>query len=252
MEIPPADINWFAETFSESYEMFYEAWLTAGSPELSDEPSPEQLADAMDQLISLLYRFEDNSQLLLPPTTTESTGPDLSELGNYGFSILENLAQLTNELGMESNHYPWESLAIALALWIARRGGDISLISLTVNGLATIANDSMEPGQLEQLYHTMGEILDAVSPTISEEGQSDDLQHPWRLLLLNRAIVATRTLSPRLMEEAFGSITEYLPDEAPEFFREGMGQVDIQNYPEQVRDVIRQFCENWPTNRILH
>ncbi|MES9856767.1 MAG: hypothetical protein ABW166_09220 [Sedimenticola sp.] len=232
--------------------MFYEAWLTAGSPELSDEPSPEQLADAMEQLISLLYRFEDNSQQLNPLPTTGSMEPDLSELGNYGFSILENLSQLTDELGLEGEGYPWESLAIALALWIARLGGDLSLISLTVNGLATIANASMELRQLEQLYHTMGEILDAISPTISEEGQSDDLQHPWRLLLLNRAIVATRTFSPRLMEEAFSSITEYLPDEAPEFFREGMEQIEIQNYPEKVRDVIRQFCDNWPTNRVLH
>ncbi|MES9903283.1 MAG: hypothetical protein ABW168_11500 [Sedimenticola sp.] len=251
MDIPPADINWFAETFSENFQMFHEAWITAGSPELTDEPSPEQLADAMDQLISLLYRFDENSQQL-QPVAEETAIPDLSELGNYGFSILENLMQLTAELGMEGDNYAWESLAIGLALWIARQGGDLSLITLTVNGLATIANDAMEPRDLEKLYHTMGEILNAVSPTVSEEGQNEDLQHPWRLLLLNRAIVATRTLSPRLMVEAFNSIAEYLPDEAPEFFHEGMGQVEIQNYPKQVQDVIRRFCDDWPTNRILH
>lgn len=252
MEIPPADINWFAKTFSEDFQGFHEAWLTAGSPELVDEPSPEQLSDAMEQLIDLLYRFDENSQLLNAGATKEDSGPDLSELGSYGFSILENMVQLTDELGLDNSQYHWEELAVSLALWLARQGAELTLISLIVNGLASMANQSMDQGQLENLYHTMGEVLDAVNPNIMEEGYSADLQHPWRLLLMNHAIVATRTLSPRLMTESFNAVAEYLPEEAPEFFHQGMDQVAVQKYPDPVRDVILHFCDNWPTNRILH
>ena len=54
------------------------------------------------------------------------------------------------------------------------------------------------------------------------------------------------------MEEAFESLIEHLPDEAPTFFREGMEQMDALSYPPQVRDLMQRFHEKWCAQRVLH
>jgi hypothetical protein len=54
------------------------------------------------------------------------------------------------------------------------------------------------------------------------------------------------------MEQAFDSLVEYMPDEAPAFFREGMEQMDVLNYPSQVRVVMELYHEEWCGRRVLH
>ena len=253
MEMPSADINWFAETFNKSCIEIKDAWEAFGAERPSNEPAPDQLCDAMEQLIDLLYRYENSQQQIqLESEEQIPEGVNISELGSYGFSILENFVQMTDDLGLKADEYPWEQLSVSLALWMARQGAELYNLGLTVNGFASIANQTMNTQELELLYHTMGEVLDAVSPTAREESIVADTQHPWRLLIFNRAIVATRTLSPQLMEKAFSAITEYLPEDAPNFFRQGMEQVDLQNYPDSVREVIEYFFQTWPANRTLH
>ncbi len=224
MEMPSADMNWFAETFSKICLEIKDAWEAFGTEKLSNDPAPDQLCGAMEQLIELLYRYE-NSQQQVQPVTEEPIpeGVNISELGSYGFSILENFAQMTDDLGLKTAEYPWEQLSVSLALWMARQGAELYNLGLTINGFASIANQTLDTRQLEQLYLAMGEVLDAASPVVKEEAITADMQHPWRLLVFNRAIVATRTLSPQLMKKAFSAVTEYLPDDAPDFFRQGHG-----------------------------
>lgn len=247
-------MNWFVETFSKSCLEIKDAWEAFGTEKLSNDPAPDQLCGAMEQLIELLYRYE-NSQQQVQPGSAEPIpeGVNISELGSYGFSILENFVQMTDDLGLKTAEYPWEQLSVSLALWMARQGAELYNLGLTINGFASIANQTLDTRQLEQLYLTMGEVLDAVSPVVKEEAvTADNMQHPWRLLVLNRAIVATRTLSPQLMEEAFSAVAEYLPDDAPDFFRQGIEQVDLQNYPDPVRSVIEYYHQTWPVKRTLH
>ena len=75
---------------------------------------------------------------------------------------------------------------------------------------------------------------------------------PWRLLNLNRAIVATRTHQPEVMEEAFSALAAQLPDDAPGFFTQGMEQMELLNYPPQVREVMDRYYKKWNVNRSLH
>jgi len=95
-------------------------------------------------------------------------------------------------------------------------------------------------------------VINAVDPDISQETAPADPRNPWRVLLLNRAIVATRSHQVALMEESFASIVEYLPQEAPAFFREGMEQMDALAYPIRVRAVIQRFYDQWSERRVLH
>ena len=79
-----------------------------------------------------------------------------------------------------------------------------------------------------------------------------DSTRPWRVLLLNRAIVATRSHRPDLMESAFKAVVDGLPGDAPEFFREAMGQMAALNYPPQVRTVVQRYADAWCVRRTLH
>jgi hypothetical protein len=54
------------------------------------------------------------------------------------------------------------------------------------------------------------------------------------------------------MEEAFRAIGEQLPEHAPYFFREGMGQMDTQNYPPHVREVVQRYFDRWCSGQRLH
>ena len=98
----------------------------------------------------------------------------------------------------------------------------------------------------------MTEIMAATSPMIARDLEIVNPGRPWRLLNLNRAIVATRTHQPDIMEEAFSTLAEQLPNDAPGFFTQGMEQMDLLNYPPQVREVMDRYYRQWSVNRSLH
>jgi hypothetical protein len=121
-----------------------------------------------------------------------------------------------------------------------------------VNGAAALANRLEQPRQLAELFGLLREIGVAVAPAVSQGSLSGDSNHPWRVFLLNRAIVATRSHRPDLMNEAFDALAEQLPDAAPDFFREGMEQMDALNYPPEVRSVMEDWYQRWCSQRVLH
>ena len=73
---------------------------------------------------------------------------------------------------------------------------------------------------------------------------------PWRLLHINRGIVATRTYDVDIMKKAFDELLIYLPDEAPEFFIEGMREMDALDYPTHVRELMEFYHQQKPDVRV--
>ena len=251
MKLPPADLSWFAETLTESVQEIIDAWNDAGSQATDDELSPDLLQNALEQLIEVLQLVEWNHTAESPDPNGALAQADVSELGDYGLNMLTELSQIATDLGLPEQVEHLERLALSLALWVLQQEGDLASIELVVNALARLANDTVEAFELEQLFHTMSDILSAVLPAettdLSEHGRQ-----PWQLLLLNRAIVATRTLSPQLMEQAFSDVVEQLPEEAANFFREGMEQVKLRDYPQHVSEVIERYYHAWPPVKLLH
>ena len=145
-----------------------------------------------------------------------------------------------------------EQLAVSLAFWVIGQEGELSTIELVVNGLARTANKTHDAQELERLFIAMSDLLYALSPSVLQQKSAPLGQQPWQLLLLNRAIVATRSLSPQLMENAFSDVVEHMPDQAPDFFREGMEQVKLREYPAKVSEVIERYYREWPVEKILH
>jgi hypothetical protein len=139
-----------------------------------------------------------------------------------------------------------------MRVWMLRRGCELPHPEPVVNALAWMANSMRRPESLVELYGLMSEIMDAIGIERVRELETNTPTRPWRVLLINRAIIATRTRQPALMEAAFQTIAEHLPEEAPDFFREGMGQMETLDYPTQAREIMQRYFEIWCTRQRLH
>ena len=73
---------------------------------------------------------------------------------------------------------------------------------------------------------------------------------PWRVLNLNTGIAATRSLDPELMKQVFDQLVKRLPDDVSGFFADGKRQMDAQDVPQEVRDVLNQYAEKWPSEPV--
>lgn len=233
MRVPPVDLSYLREQFRELAAQVCEAW-DASSHAATEVDTPRLLRDALLQLADMLAHVEGAA------SDPEANPAEINTLGEYGLHLLEEQSQLAASLDQATLANQIEQQCLPFALWIARHGGEIRHLAPVVNALAHYANMASHPQTMGHLYTCCCELIEAASPAC-EEQPSRGAQHPWRLLLLNRAIVATRSHNPELMEAAFDAIVDHLPGEAHRFFAEGMEQMAVIDYPDTVRDVVRRY-----------
>ena len=213
------------------------------------EPAPQVLLAGLDQLLDTLRASDSDTPQQVAQALRAATGSEPDVLLDHGLDLLRQLANVARQLGLGSQAEALEVLAVPIACWMLRRGGELSHPEAVVNALATLANRLCQPEDLAELYGLMGEISDGIGP---EQTQAMDPTDPWRVLLINRGIVATRSHQPALIREAFDAIVEHLPVDAPQFFREGMGQMEALDYPPQVRDLMQRYYDRWCSGQRLH
>lgn len=238
MKLGPVDIATFHDTFSLCAQQLQEAWECAIQP--ADQNDPCRLIDAMSELTALLRLFEESKAGEISHDEVE-LARDIHALGEHGLQLLAQLSELAISLGQRDTARDLENLCLPFAVWIARQGGELTYLDPVVNALAYMANYSADPEVMQDLLQQATEIFDSVAPSISEDRDQFDPMRPWRLLLINRAIIATRTLRPRMMEPAFDAVVEFLPADAARFFEEGLVQIEKMGYPEAVRAMVNRY-----------
>ncbi len=215
-----------------------------------EDTDPALLDDALQQFLDIVARVEADQERRGGPSA-DSAG-DITELGEYGFALLRQLADWMEYRHWEDASPQLAQLYLGFALWVARQGGNLLTLEPVVDACALSANRTQVPEALLTLYHLMGEILAAVTPSIREDLEKGNPGRPWRLLNLNRAIVATRSLDPDAMRTAFDQILKHFPEDAPSFFAQGMEQMDALNYPPHVRTVMQDYYNDWHRKHSLH
>jgi hypothetical protein len=215
----------------------------AQSANATDLPS---LVQALDQMVDVMTRVESDLQ-----SSSDVTSADITEIGDYALQLHEALSAATRQPGV-SEQQPLARLAINIALWIARHGGQIDTLEPVADAIALLANSCREPVELGRLSGIISELISATSSFISQDLEKMNPGRPWRILLINHGIVATRSHDTGLMEKAFSLLTSKLPEDATRFFSEGMGQMDALDYPPHVRKVMEKYHREWPVNRALH
>lgn len=247
--IPPIDIRYIVEALDRIGEVLKEA--AEDHPKISEkEGEPQALLDVLRELLNTLCQPPDEALGSLPRASEPSK--DKTILGDRGLKLLGRLAALAFRLQRPKLVREIEMLSVPLACWVARCEGEILQLNLIVDGAAALANHLKTPQELAQLYGLLQEINFALSPRITQSDRRQDPQWPWRIFLLNKAIVATRSHQPAFMEEAFAQLVEQLPEEASDFFQEGMEQMGALDYPQPVREMMERWFAQWCELRTLH
>jgi hypothetical protein len=254
MNLPDPNASSFREGLAEPLEELREAWEITGESGQPGETTPALLVETFQQLYEAMQRTEAS---ILANMDTGSSGnlatpSDVSELGEYALEMFEQACHWAKHLKLPDVFERLQAFTISMALWVAGHDGQLLTLEPVVDALAQAANSTGEPEELFSLYEAMTEIMAATSPMIARDLEIVNPGRPWRLLNLNRAIVATRTHQPDIMEEAFSTLAEQLPNDAPGFFTQGMEQMDLLNYPPQVREVMDRYYRKWSVNRSLH
>lgn len=210
----------------------------------TDLPTLEQ---AFDQLVDVMTRIESDTQ-----SSSDTRSEDITEIGEYALQMQETLSATVEKPGLAGQKQPLSHLTINIALWIAAHDGRIQTLEPVVDAIAQLANTTQDPQQLEQFGGVIEQIIHTVSSVISQDLEKMNPGRPWRVLLLNHGIVATRSHNTESMEAAFALLTSKLPEDATRFFSEGMQQMEALNYPPHVRKVMEKYHREWPLNRSLH
>jgi hypothetical protein len=243
------DARYISQQFDATAASVVEASSRAGRAAEDADHSPRMLQQAMLRLLELMSIIEAQGEEVLPLSEQQI---NMNELGDYAIQMLSDLATAAGSLQLEQASLQLEDLTLPMALWIARHGGELRILAPIINALARLANTLNEPATLAQLYQLSDELQRAVDSATRQDLEKSNSGRPWRLLLMNRAIIATRSHRTELIEEAYQQLAEALPEEAPGFFQEGMKQMELLGYPQVVRQVVEKYYQLWNFPRTLH
>ncbi len=213
------------------------------------EETPEQLLAGIERTIDVMERADADAAARHGKAVLSDD--EITEIGDFALGLLGAIVDRV-ETASGRQERDLTRLAITISLWIARQGGHINKLELVVNSLAAWANELHDTLQIAELARVIREIIDVASDEIRKDLEQSNPLRPWRILNLNYGIVATRSHDPALMDEAFAVLVENLPQDARAFFREGMQQMDVVGYPEEVREVVEKYDRMWGSGDTLH
>ncbi|HEY5603978.1 MAG TPA: hypothetical protein VIM41_12800 [Gammaproteobacteria bacterium] len=260
-----ADIDSISNVIREAVDKVSHAFDLSTEMAVPNAISPHLIGKALKQFLDTLHRAESDQKAPSNDSRTVSayqtyieaiyyhpvSREEISELGNHGLRLLGTLSEWAQALELPFQKNQINAIMVMVALWIARRGGELSSIESVVDTLAEIANSTTEPDALAELSYMMGELISAVSAETRFDIENFQRQHPWRILNLNRGIIATRSHDTSLMEHAFEELIRNVPEDAEQFFKQGMQQMDELDYPDHVRAVMTRYFQQSKT-RVLH
>ncbi|MDZ7662736.1 hypothetical protein [Thiohalophilus sp.] len=253
MSVVEIDLNALADVVDEVTAALEQAY--AENPiRPSDLADPHQIGENLKQFAQTVQQvdaqYHGNSDGKSREALTDKLD-DLGQLGDYGLAQLNALSRWAGLLELEELQVTLDELAIPIALWTARNIGSLQELRNVVDALSRIANQTQDPDFLAELSGIMDEIANAAAPVVKEDRDKSHAGRPWRVLNLNHGVVATRTHDPAIMEPVFEQILLRLPEDAPTFFREGMEQMDVIDYPGHVREVMEKYYK-MTNNPTLH
>ena len=190
---------------------------------------------ALQQVFDIAQAVDEQDEMLTPD--------EISDIGEHGFVLIEDLVYKLAAQKLETAKQDIEQVSLTLAQWVITHHGVLNNIQSVVDGLAYLANALQDKATLAQLADFMGQVAQSCSTLIQHDLDNSNPDRPWRILNINRGIVATRSHDLDVMAGAFADLIQRLPMDAPGFFKEGMSEMVRLNYPEPVRDLMQEFYD---------
>jgi hypothetical protein len=239
----PDALNTSAASIRQIYETAYKELLE--KTPATDRASIEELDKGMDQALLLVELTEHHDNVF--------SAEEMEQTCVYLFNLLHHLLHKSHDQLATQSISGFEQLYIPFSLWLAEQQATLFELEPVANAFAKYANQQHGADALAQISSALGKILSVVSPQIKEDLLDfDNPGRPWRVLNFNRAIVATRSHDQEVIQQAYADLLENLPDEARQFFSEGMKQMDSVDYPQHVRDIMQQYNDRWGDEDAIH
>ncbi len=175
---------------------------------------------------------------LLKKPAESYTKNDLTQIAEDNQGVMQTLFLETGKSPELREKY--QKIILSFTHWIAFHGGFLKEIVYPVTALAQMANTRHDKVSLEALYEIAAYMIVATD----KNEQSSKTSSSWHRLIINYAIIATRTHNPDLMESAFKTLLKYFPESAPNFFQQGMSEMVRLNYPSHVRVVMKKYLDD--------
>jgi hypothetical protein len=226
--------NRFARAGQAIRKAYAESDLATG-----EQVTPDQLVDAIEQLLEILERNPADD-----PTEPMREEGEAEKVGNHAMDFLHDLTVYTDRLGLEETTGELQMVAVAVAMWLASWEAPIRTIELAVNGLGQLANNTGDPQELGRILGLMDRLVDAAGPEARADLETTNPYRAWRILLLNRGIVAVRAGDADGVRRAFAAIRERLPEDADPFFREAQAQVQGGEHPRAVVEAVAAYADD--------
>ena len=226
------------------------AELALNGESASTGEDPLQLVGAFGQLFEVMTRSEVD-RIRATTAVSAEHAQTAGELGEFAVELLGKAARLVPAQDPARSEQ-LALLRIGFAHWVLRQGGAIQRLEPIVDDLAMLANRADTPAVLADIGHVMLDLVDRATPEQRQDLEAGNPGRPWRLLHLNLGIVATRSRHPELMEQAFKRLVQHLPQDAPQFFHQGMQQLQRGDYPESVRSIMSDYFQQWAGKPALH
>ncbi|MBI3188686.1 MAG: hypothetical protein HYZ31_12575 [Gammaproteobacteria bacterium] len=210
--------------------------LSLQASKASADQNALKMVAALLQSVDIMERADADIQQIqaLQPAAA-------SEIADYIFNILDQLAIISAHRGLQQQMLQLHRLALPVAYWLYRHKGVITRLDVLVNALASYANELTETSRLEELSALAEKVVAMADENIRRDLDNTDPRRPWRVLNLNWGIIATRTHNVVVMQRTFDQLIKNIPLDAGNFFREGMQQMAIINYPQHVKDVMEKY-----------
>jgi len=177
---------------------------------------------------------------------------DVNKIGEYALTLLDELSNVAANRNMQQTMLLLHKLSIPVAMWIADHGGKVSKLDVIVNAIANYANELTDQEQLIAFCDVIRKVIFSVTDEIKMDMEATNPMRPWRILNLNWGIVATRSHNTEAMEVVFNQLVKNIPADARQFFKEGMQQMGVIDYPEKVKVVMEKYNNLFSDNGNLH
>ena len=221
--------------------------LTASQDDIAK--SAIEMITAMRRSIDVMERVNIDQQNTTTKTLSEK---EITEIGEYALILLDELAIVAANRGLQQVMLLLHRLSLPVALWIAEHQGKINKLDIVVNAIATYANTVTDTESLTELSSVIENIIHSAADDIQQDLEASNPARPWRVLNLNWGIVATRSHNAELMSHVFDQLIKNIPVDAKNFFQEGMQQMDIVGYPDHVREVMKKYSNLCGVDADLH
>ena len=223
-------------------EELYQLWLKSRGDNIPDS-NPEVLKQAYEQLCAVLNRSDAVSAKL--------SHDNLNEIANHGIQLHMESVHWIEQLQAQSIVPDVMKSLILFSAWAGQQQCELDEMEFIVNILGEYTNYVRSPDELEELAQLSSSIIDACPVSLKQNSADNNPGRPWKILLFNNAIIATRSNKDEFIEPAYQLIGQYLPEDAPEFFSQALEQMDVVGYPDNVRILARRYFDLW-NNKTQH